>query len=247
MTRQSAQHPWALCFKPRASARLRLFCLPYSGGGTMIFREWPDGLPQDVDLWAVKLPGRERRFAEPAIPSISELADRTIAGLGALLDGPYAIFGHSMGALLGFEMARRLRSHPPVKLIASGHSAPQIPREREAPRYDLPHDQFIQELVRLEGTPAEVLENRELLEILLPALRADFQAAETYTYAPGPPLACPIAAYGGSGDAEVSVEQVEAWREQTSGGFVMRIFSGGHFFLHERRAELLEQLGRDLA
>lgn len=245
-TPKSAQNPWATCSKPRVSARLRLFCLPYVGGGTGIFRGWADGLPADIEVWAVQLPGRERRFAEPAIPSITELADRAVAGLGPLLDRPYAFYGHSMGALLGFEMARRLRSRPPVKLVVAAHSAPQTPGEREMFRHRLPDDQFIEELKRLDGTPAEVLENPELLELVLPTLRTDFQAVETYAYTPAPPLACPIVAYGGQRDVNVPVEHVEAWRELTTGPFLMHIFSGGHFFLNEQRSELFEQLRSDL-
>lgn len=243
---KAAQNPWATCFKPRVAARLRLFCLPYVGGGSGIFRDWADGLPPDVEVWALTLPGRERRFAEAAIPSIPELADRAVAGLGPMFDRPYAFYGHSMGALLGFEMARRLRSRPPVKLVVAAHSAPQTAGTREVFRHRLPDDQFIEELMRLEGTPAEVLENRELVELLLPTMRADFQAVETYAYTPAPPLACPIVAYGGSRDANVPVAHIEAWRELTTGAFTMHVFSGGHFFLNDQRAELLEQLRRDL-
>jgi medium-chain acyl-[acyl-carrier-protein] hydrolase len=244
---KAAQNPWATCLKARVSPRLRLFCFPYVGGGTAIFRGWGDVLPPDIEVWAAQLPGRERRFAEPPIPSIVQLAERAVAGLRPLLDVPYAFFGHSMGALLSFEMARRLRQRPPVKLVVSAHSAPPLAREREQFRHRLSDAEFIEELKRLDGTPAEVLENPELVELVMPMLRADFEAVETYAYAPEPPLACPTVAYGGREDVNVPAEHMEAWRELTTGPFRLHMFAGGHFYLNTHRNELLAELQRDLA
>lgn len=247
-TARTTQNPWATCIQQRPGARLRLFCFPYVGGGTGVFRGWGELAP-DIEVWAIQLPGRERRFAEPAIPSITGVADKAVDGLRPLFDaGPFAFFGHSMGALLAFELARRLRSRPPVKLVVSAHSAPQLGLERTQFRHRLPDAEFIAELKRLDGTPAEVLENRELLELVLPTLRADFQAVETYAYdrEPQPPLACPLIGYGGTEDVNVPPAHVEAWGELTSGPFGTYIFPGGHFYLNTHRAELFAQLARDL-
>ncbi|HEX6099124.1 MAG TPA: alpha/beta fold hydrolase [Thermoanaerobaculia bacterium] len=242
-----AQFSWATCLKSRVSPRLRLFCFPYLGGGTWVFRQWPDGLPADVEVWAVQLPGRERRIAEAPIGSMATLAERAVAGLAPLLTGPYAFFGYSMGATVSFEVARRLRLRPPVKLIVSAQGAPQLASPRELARHRLSDPDLIDEISRLGGTPPEVLENRELLDLLLPVLRTDFEALDTYTYTPQPPLSCPIAAYGGTEDAHVPLQHIEAWREQTTAAFRSRLFDGGHFFLNTHRAELLAELQRDLA
>lgn len=244
---EGAQFPWATCLKPRVSPRLRLFCFPYLGGGTWIFRAWPNGLPADIEVWGVQLPGRERRIMDAPIASLAGIAESAVAGLRPLLTGPYAFFGHSMGALVSFEVARRLRLHPPVKLVVSAHSAPQLAKPREQPRHRLSDAELIDELSRLGATPAEVLENRELLDLLLPVLRSDFEAVDTYEYTPEPPLACPIVAYGGTEDGDVSTDDVEAWREQTSGTFSSHLFADGHFYVNSSRAELLAQLQRDLA
>jgi len=156
-----------------------------------------------------------------------------------------------MQRILGLEhyvvQAPRLRQRPPLRLIVSAHSAPQLPRDGERIRHRLPDAEFLEELARLDGTPAEVLENRELVELLMPTLRADFEAAETYVYAPGPLLACPVIAYGAHEDVNVPVEHVEKWREMTAGPFRLQMFAGGHFFLHTHRGELLAELRRELA
>jgi len=212
-----------------------------------VFREWASQLPGDVELWAVQLPGRERRIMEASIANIATLAERAVAGLRPLLTGPYAFFGHSMGAILSFEAARRLRLRPPAKLIVSAHSAPQLARPREILRHRMSDPELTEEIARLGLTPAEVLENKELVELLLPVIRADFQAVETYAYTDEPPLACPLSAYGGREDVNVPPETIEAWSAQTTNTFRAHLFAGGHFYLNDLRAELLAQLQRDLA
>ncbi len=197
----------------------------------------------------MQLPGRERRISEPGIVSIGQMADRVADGLRVVLDAPCAFFGHSMGAVLSYEVACRLRGdgcRMPAALIVSGHRAPHIPSPRSESIYRLPDREFIQELWRLDGTPSGVLENEQLLELLLPALRADFEAIETYQYAWREPLPCPIVAYGGEADAEVLRNHIEAWREHTSAAFSSHLFAGGHFYLHALRTELLAQIAQDL-
>jgi medium-chain acyl-[acyl-carrier-protein] hydrolase len=164
------------------------------------------------------------------------------------LDRPFAFFGHSMGAMICFELARRLRREGgarPRHLFVSGRTAPQLKADRPSP-HDLPQDEFESELRRLKGTPDKVLAHAELMQLVLPPLRADFTLVGTYAYSPEPPLACPISAYGAVEDEEVSRENLEAWREQTTAAFNVRMFPGGHFFLHDARPLLLRTLAREL-
>lgn len=239
--------PWLVCPKPNPRAGLRLFCFPYAGGGTLIYRAWPAALERVAELQLVQLPGRERRLAEAPYTSVGALVSELSEAVADYLDAPFAFFGHSMGAVLSFELARRLRREygvEPRHLFVSGRAAPQLPR-REPCTFDLPEPEFVQELINLNGTPREVLENPELRQLLLPVLRADFSVCQTYEYDPGPPLGCPVTALGGIGD-RVTREDLEGWREQTASRFMLRMLPGDHFFLHSAQATLLEVVAREL-
>jgi medium-chain acyl-[acyl-carrier-protein] hydrolase len=164
------------------------------------------------------------------------------------LDLPFAFFGHSMGALISFELARRLRSERnllPLQLSVSGCPAPNLPRKRE-PIHDLPEAEFIQELRRLNGTPSELLDDPELMQFIVPVIRADFELCETYQYSGEPPLACPISAFGGLEDDQAGQDELEAWREQTTSLFRIHLFPGDHFYLHEFQPLLVEALSSEL-
>jgi medium-chain acyl-[acyl-carrier-protein] hydrolase len=205
-------------------------------------------LPETIEIWTVHLPGRERRIAEPPIPNIHELVAAAAEGLEDVLHGRFAFFGHSMGALLSFELARRLRRARltmPLCLAVSGFGAPHLPSVR-APSGHLPDAEFIAELQRLKGTPPGVLDNPELIELLLPVLRADFLAVETYRFSAESALPCPIFAYGGVADVEVPLDQLQRWADHTSCEFAMKAFEGNHFYLHSRRNELIASLATDL-
>lgn len=248
MTAASKPQSWVMYRKPRPQARLRLFCFPYAGGGASVYRTWADDLPAAVDVCAVQLPGRESRMSEPAYTSMDTLVAALIPALTPFFDLPFAFFGHSMGSLIAFELTRALRRQQrrqPLHLFASGHRAPQIPDE-DAPIYDLPEDEFIQELRDFNGTPEQVLQNAELMTLLLPVLRADFQTVGTYSYRPEPPLTCPISAFGGTQDQDVSQEQLGAWREQTTGEFSQRMYPGNHFFIHSVRDPLVRDVAQDV-
>jgi medium-chain acyl-[acyl-carrier-protein] hydrolase len=227
---------------------LRLFCLPYAGGGTSPYHGWETELPSWVEACSLRLPGRESRIREEPLRHYRPLADEIAGAIKRRLDLPYAMFGHSMGAFLAFEVARRIRDNAgpePVHLFVSARGAPQLP-DKDPPIHELPDDEFIDELRRHQGTPPAVLESPELMQLVMPALRADFAVCDSYEFRPGPPLRCPISAFGGLGDPEVSRTQLQAWKEQTTGPFVVRTFPGGHFFLQSETSQLLRILAREL-
>ena len=239
--------PWVVVSK--VQPRLRLFCFPYAGGGSSIFRLWSNGLPADVEVCPVYLPGRESRLNEAAFTQISPLVQTVAQVLHPHLNTPFAFFGHSMGALISFELARYLRrSHHrlPTHLFVSSHRAPQLPR-LEPDTYNLPEPAFIDAVYRLGGTPQEVLQHEELVQMLLPTLRADFTLCETYLYSKEEPLTCPITAFGGEQDHTVSAQQLSAWREQTQSAFTLHMLPGDHFFLQKYQHLLLRALSRQLS
>jgi medium-chain acyl-[acyl-carrier-protein] hydrolase len=239
---------WFTFPRPNPHASLRLFCFPYAGGRASVFRLWPDNLPSNVEVCAIELPARGRRMKEPPITRLLPLAQSIAHSLTLCLDKPFVFFGHSMGALLSFEVARQLRrgcGQQPLQLFVSGRRAPQVP-DKDPPTNRLPESDFVAELRRLNGTPKEVLEHTELLQFMLPILRADFEVNETYEYAPEQPFSFPVTACGGLQDSEVSRQDLEAWREQTHASFVLRMFPGDHFFLNAYQPLFLRTLSYDL-
>ncbi|MDZ7959069.1 MAG: thioesterase II family protein [Aulosira sp. DedQUE10] len=247
-TNISNLNSWIICPKPNPQAALRLFCFPYAGGSSLIFRTWADFLPPCIEVCAIELPGRGRQMRLPPYNKIELLVDAIASNTHPYLDKPFAFFGHSMGGLVSFELTRLLRKRygiVPARLFVSGRRAPQIP-DSEPPIHYLPEIAFIEELRHLNGTPREVLENAELMQLFLPILRADFAVLETYTYTPKPPLECPITVFGGLQDSEVGCDELQAWQEQTKAGFNLQLFHGDHFFLHSAQSLLLEKLAKYL-
>jgi medium-chain acyl-[acyl-carrier-protein] hydrolase len=239
---------WVTFPRPAPQARLRLFCFPYAGGNAMIYRSWPMGLPPTVEICAVQLPGHGSRLGEPAFDRLVPLVQALAPQLYPYLDKPYAFFGHSMGAIISFELARLLRKEHrqgPARLFVSGHREPRI-KDAGPTTFDLPMAEFIERLRRLNGTPKEVLEHPELINLMTPVLRADFAISETYEYIDEKPLECDLTAFGGVGDIEVTRKHLEAWRLQTSANFNLRMFPGDHFFLNTARPSLLQALSLDL-
>ena len=239
---------WVKCPKPNPQAKLRLFCFPYAGGWSLSFRTWSDNLPTTIEVCPIELPGRGTRSSEAPLTQLKPLIERLAQALLPQLDRPFAFFGHSMGGLVCFELARFLRQNYgliPSHLFVSGRGAPQLPRQ-EPPIHGLPEPEFIEELRRLNGTPEAVWAHPELRELLLPALRADFAILETYVYTPAPPFDWPITAFGGLQDLEVSCEELEAWRVQTSASFSLRMIPGDHFFLHSGKTFLFQLLSQEL-
>ncbi|MDB5098780.1 MAG: lgrE5 [Cyanobacteria bacterium RYN_339] len=215
----------------------RLYCVPHAGGGASIYRPWADGLVAACAVVGVQPPGREQRLREEPPGAIGVLADEVAAAIDLADDGPFALFGHSLGALIAYEVARRLEAlgRPPIRLYVSGCRAPHLERAG-APVDDA---ELLARVQTLGGMPAQLLANPDVLAIYLPTLKADYRLALGYVRAPGPPLACPITALGGIADEAVPRPDLTAWRASTTGAFEAIIFPGDHFYLAERRAEVL--------
>jgi len=248
MIRSPLFDSWVRCHKPNSKARLRLFCFPYAGAGASTFQSWSNLVPTDVEICAIQLPGREDRLSEPPFTHLSYLVQTLTRVLRPFLKMHFAFFGHSMGGLISFELARQLRRQReslPIHLFISGFRAPQLP-DLQPTLHGLPKPVFERELRKLQGTPEGVLQNPELMNLLLPLLRADFAVCENYVYSTGDPLNCPISVFGGLEDGKVSPEELSAWHFQTRGSFILRMFPGDHFFLQSARKQLLGALAQDL-
>lgn len=239
---------WIMYRQPRPKARLRLFCLPYAGGNASVFREWWQHLPRTVDVCPVELPGHGVRMAEEGYQYLPKLVGVLADGLGPYMDIPFAFFGHSMGALLSFELSRYLRRHDepqPAHLFVSSHRAPQIPHP-DPTMHTLPRDEFVERLTHLGGMPEGVLNQPDLLELMLPIIRADFAMCDTYEYSRETALACSISAFGGMEDPSVTRDQLGAWSEQTTSSFMLRMLPGSHFFINTSQSLFLGILAHEL-
>ena len=239
---------WFESLSPVHGQLLRVFCFPYAGGNVNAFRSWQRHFPSEIGLCLVHLPGRGRRISEQPFTRLQSLVE-TIADLIVREpQPPYVLFGHSMGALISFELSRDLRRRGftlPLRLFLSGRSAPTAPK-RESPIFNLPHEAFIAEVKKLNGTPKELLEDREALELFLPTLRADFEMVDTYEYHSEERLSCPITVYGGLADKDTPVESLSAWGEQTSAGYNVRMFAGDHFFIDKPGANFVDAFRSDV-
>jgi len=228
---------------------MRMFCFPYAGGGASIYRGWGALLPADIEVCPVQFPGRESRMRDKPFDRSGPMVQAAVEALQPYMNLPFVFFGHSMGAMLGFEVSRELRRRgqaQPLHLFVSGRRAPQMPA-REEPIYDLPEPEFLVKLKELNGTPEEVLQHAELMNLLIPILRADFAVNETYPYTEEEPFDFGISAFGGLGDEDVTREDVAAWQDHTRGRFRMRMLPGDHFFIHGSKDLVLEAVSRDLA
>jgi surfactin synthase thioesterase subunit len=239
---------WIRCFHPAPDSSVRLVCFPHAGGAASYYLPLSLALTPDVEVLAIQYPGRQDRRTERVIDDIHRLADRLYPAHSAWTDRPYAFFGHSMGAILAYEVARRLAERAgsgPVQLFASGRRAPSCQREESVHLRD--DAGLISELRRLGGTDQRFLDDEELLSMILPITRADYRAIETYSYRPGPPLACPITALTGDADPNNSIDDVSAWRAHSTGPFELKVFAGGHFFLDAHRTEVVQTVSGALA
>jgi medium-chain acyl-[acyl-carrier-protein] hydrolase len=241
---------WLRINQPRPQARLRLFCFPYAGGAASLYRTWPQHLPPTIELCAVQLPGRENRIRESPYTNLVDLVAALLPNLLPVLDKPFALFGHSMGALIAYEVARQLQQHRqiPTHLLVSGRRAPVLP-EPEALLHTLPSDEaFLRELHRrYHNIPTVLFEETELRALFVPLLRADLTLVETYQCTQLLPLPCQLVALGGTDDPRVAPHELQAWQVLTQADFASHRFPGGHFYLNEQVQPLLATIAGYLA
>jgi surfactin synthase thioesterase subunit len=238
---------WMRRYHPAAGADRRLVCFPHAGGSASYFTSTSARFSPKADVIAIQYPGRQDRLREPCVTDIGTLADRIVDELIKLSDKPTVFFGHSMGAVLGFEVAWRLEQkgvNAPHALIASGRRGPSTLREESVHRRD--DDGIIAELKLLNGTDAALLADEEILRMALPALRGDYRAIESYRGDPEQRLRASITVLTGDADPKTTVEEAEAWQRHTEGGFRMRTFAGGHFFLTRHQAAVNDEIAREL-
>lgn len=247
MTTASTSTRWLPLGTPSPEAP-RLFCFPHAGASAATFASWQKLAGHEIAVCPIQPPGRAERYREPAFRDVSTFVDDVVAELNPQFTGRYALFGHSMGALVVFELVRRLRAlgvTPPVHVFVSGRPAPQLPESR-TPLRDLPVDRLVLELRRIGGTPDILLKDPELLDAFLPLLRADFSVNETYRYRLEEPLAIPLTAFGGERDPRADVAEIREWGVQTTARFSHRIFAGGHFFTETFGGELVRTMRTEL-
>ncbi|MFD0259737.1 thioesterase II family protein [Kitasatospora indigofera] len=239
---------WIRRFHPAPESRVKLVCLPHAGGSAGYYLPLSELLGPGIEVLAIQYPGRQDRWHEPLVEDIGTLADLITAALRPWTGGPLALFGHSMGAVLGFEVARRLQdgpAGPPPALFASGRRAPS--RTRNERVHLLGDDDLVAEIEALQGTAPGALADPELRALVLPGVRSDYRAVETYRCPPGVTVDVPVTVLVGDSDPRVSVAEAEAWSEHTTAGSSVQVFPGGHFYLAEAWAEIAGRIRRDLA
>ncbi len=252
-TRDADNGLWVRRYHPAPAGSPRLVCLPHAGGSASFY--FPvsrslsaTSLSAAIDVLAIQYPGRQDRRQEKCVDNLHELAGQVHDVLKPWLDEPIAIFGHSMGASLGFELARLIETETggtPTHLFASGRRAPS--RYRHETVHLLDDDGLLADVKKLSGTDPAILGDEELLRLALPAIRSDYRAAETYEYRPGPPLSCPITVFTGDNDPKTTVEEAKAWSEHTTGAFDLNVYAGGHFFLAQHQAPILRTISTALS
>lgn len=245
--RERRGHPWFSVPLPRADARLRLFCLPFAGGGASTYLPWARALAaRPIEVLAAQPPGRENRLAEAPFTAMSPLVEALATAIEPFLDRPYALMGHSMGATIAFELAHELRARGrplPRHLFAAGALAPDAADPDEPLHTIADDDAFVAAVARrFGGVPQEVLDHEELRRLVAIALRADLRLHESHRYVARAPLPLDLTAYGGSDDDKVDAAALEGWRSHVTGAFASRVFPGNHFFLQTARDDLLRDL-----
>ncbi|MFI1358243.1 thioesterase II family protein [Streptomyces sp. NPDC020898] len=247
-SRVTGPEQWCVSPRPAPQAPLQLFCLPHAGGGAATFRHWPSLLGPDIEVVAIRLPGRETRFREKPYDRMDALVSALVRDIEPLLHRPHAWFGHSMGAAIAFEacrLMRRLGMPEPTRLLVAASPAPHLPR-RETPVHDAPASDLVARLGELNGNMRAFRTDSAVLAALLPTVRADFSVAETHRHLPERPLGCPISVYGATEDASALPEDLDAWQGHSSAEVSVRLFAGGHFFLHEAADRFLPVMAADL-
>jgi surfactin synthase thioesterase subunit len=233
---------WIRCFHPVPDAATRLVCFPHAGGSASFYLPVGKALAPAVEVLSVQYPGRQDRRAEKPATDVRVLADRVYEALRPWRADRKVLFGHSMGAVVAFEVARQMEQdgQSPAALVVSGRRAPSLHRDEQVHLLD--DDGVVEELRQLSGTDARLLGDDEMVRMILPALRADYQAISGYLCPPGTVVHCPIAAFIGDEDPRVTPDEARQWSAHTTAGFHLEIFSGGHFYLSEHADEVMSQL-----
>ncbi|WP_086860553.1 thioesterase II family protein [Streptomyces milbemycinicus] len=224
---------------------MRLVCFPHAGGSASFFYSWSDSLPTDVELLSVQYPGRQERLTEPCVENMDELVAGITHSLSRFLDHPFVLFGHSMGASVAFEVSRQLERAfgvSPRMLYVSGQEAPHTPMRREPVSDD--DEALLSEIRRINGGNAETLDDPDLRDLALPAIRADFRLLEAYRPQPVRSISAPITSYVGDQDADVDFDSARAWAQATRGTFRFQTFPGGHFYLSDCQPGFVSDLVR---
>lgn len=231
------------------SSNLRLFCFGHSGSAASIFRNWQPQFSPCIEIWPLQLPGRETSFSEPLITSLNVLIDKLYPNILPLMEAPFAMFGHSLGALIAFELARKIENSPVKanlrKLFVSACSAPSV-LTNESSIHSLPDEAFLETLIHYGAMHPQLLENKDALKVLLPRIRADFSVFETYRYSPVPPLETPIVALAGQHDTVICEENITAWKNHAKESFSFYSFSGGHFYPQTNLQDLCHMINQHL-
>ncbi|MBE2224880.1 MAG: thioesterase [Anaerolineae bacterium] len=249
MTPETLTTQWVSCPKYVTTPKLRLICFPPAGSGTVIYQKWAKQIPPEVEMWIMRLPGRETRLREPTLTHVSTIVESVAEMLIPHLQQPYILFGHSLGSLVCFELCCYLRENKrplPLHLLLSGHRAPHRP-PLNPPVHQANNQIFLDRIKKMGGTPDKFFEMKELVAMMLPALRADFTAWETYQYQPHPPLDIPITALGSDDDHDATQADIFAWEQHTTGEFTAHIFHGNHFYFLNEPEPLLNLINDTLA
>nr|AEU17900.1 putative thioesterase [Streptomyces antibioticus] len=233
------QELWMRRFHPAANDSPRIVVLPHAGGSANFFVPLSRALSPRLDVQAVQYPGRQDRLAEKGIEDMAEFADRIFAAIRPQSDRPLALYGHSMGAVVAFEVAHRLEASgaAPLGVVVSGRRAPSSHRDEKRHVSD---DEIVAELRALSGTQAGLLADEEFLRMILPAMRSDYRAVESYTCSPDAVLSCPVLALTGDADPRTTLDEVKAWAAHTTGPFELEVFSGGHFFITDHQSRIAD-------
>ncbi|WP_156753345.1 thioesterase II family protein [Actinokineospora pegani] len=233
---------WLRCFAPRPDAAVRLVCFPHAGGSASAYHQWPAALGDGIEMHAVQYPGRADRFPEPLEPDPAAIARAVVAALPA--DGKdLALFGHSMGALLAYEVARSL---PGVRRLVVSGSLPPHTVHDQPPLWDPDDEVLVANLRELGGAGLEALTDPQLRPLVLPYIRNDLRLVDRYRHEPGPPAHFPITVLVGDSDRRAPTSRVGRWAELTEGPCRVRVFPGGHFYLDEQREAVTAAIGREL-
>ncbi|MFG3009686.1 thioesterase II family protein [Streptomyces cinerochromogenes] len=241
--RSGAEHQlWLRSFHQATPGAPRLLCLPHAGGSASFYFPVSKALSPAVDVRAVQYPGRQDRHLEAPLDSVQDLARGVFRALDERDGTPLALFGHSMGAMVGFELARLLEDagRPPAVFFVSGRRGPSVERSEDVHQGD--DARLIEEVTRLGGTDGAVLRDEEMLSMILPVLRADYRAVETYRHTPGPRLSCPFVALTGDADPRVTPEEARTWSQETDGPFELHVYPGAHFYLVAQQQAVLARI-----